>query len=220
MQTSGEHGVDSAFGANLLGVSTQVVPVRTELAGIDAGGRELRVGIPDRRLLELLQVVAEPGVHGDRVVDPPLVLDEEAVLADVRMRRRAGRAVAGERLQVALACGARHAELERRQAVEGIGPAEVAGEEIEDSIAIQVATELHTVTSRYVGQGVGELNALDRCFAWTEIVTSDDEDGLPPLLHCRFGFGAVGLARFFIAQELTAHLVEDPICQDGAECRA
>ena len=147
-----------------------------------SGGGQLRIRIPDVRLRELLQVVAEARVDRHVPAEAPFVLREEGILLDVRMRRRPGRARTGKRLNVARGL----VQVERRQARERVGAEEVAGEVVQDVVELEVESASHLVRAARPGERVGDLPALDGRFARAERVAADGEDRQSALLNDRF----------------------------------
>ena len=102
----------------------------------------------------LHQVVAQPHVERQVAARPPLVLHEERILVDVRVRFRPGRAGALEVLLVELVGAVRPAAGKRRERAERVRPAEEAGEVVQDVVELKIEPALEFVlrraaTSRY-----------------------------------------------------------------------
>jgi hypothetical protein len=92
--------------------------------------------------------------------------------------------------------------------VESVLAGEEAGEEIEDAVEVDVNADFEIVLAAHVGEVVDELRAPDRRFARAEVVAAEQEEAVAGL-NLRFGQIAVGRARFGVARELEAKLVDD-----------
>src|SRR4029079_2103982 len=135
-----------------------------------------------------------------RGAEAPFVLREERVLVDVGMRGGAGRAVTGKRLHVPLAGGAGRAGGVGGQAVEGVRAGEVAREEIQDAVELQIGAGAQLVGALDDGERIGELRAVDRRLARAEEVAADGQHRRSALANGRLRLLAVGEPRFLVAR--------------------
>ena len=132
-------------------------------------------------------------------------MNERGVLRHVRMRDRAGRARAGERLQETGSLPV----LEIGQAGEAVRAEEVAREVVEDLVLIDVEAHLDRVAADDVGDRVRDLVALDGRLARAEGVAPDVDHADRALVDLRFRIGAVRFARLAVFRVLAAHFVEE-----------
>ena len=108
-------------------------------AGVDAGGRELRVGVAHVGLRDVLEVVAQAEAEGQVAAWPATrPAGRRAYSLRSGCVSGAGGARAREALLVGLARRVGHAAAEAGQRVEAVAAAEVAGEEVEDAVEVQV----------------------------------------------------------------------------------
>src|SRR5438034_1256575 len=145
------------------------------------------------------------------------VLKETGKLGKIRFGGGPGCSVAGKRLHVAFAGGCRTAAREIREAVEPVRSREVAWEEIQNPVDIQISTELEAVQACDERNVIGELSALDGRFAGTEKVAPNRQYGLAAFNDRCFGVRAIGFARFFVPRVLCTELVEQPAGENRTE---
>ena len=188
----------------------EIVLVDRNSARVNSSRCELRAGIFCRRLGEALHVISDAEIERESAVHTPVVLKETGKLGKIRFSGGPSCSVAGKRLHVAFAGGCRTAARETREAIEPVRSREVAWEEIQNPVDIQISTELEVVQARDERNVIRELAALDGRLAGTEEVAPNRQYGLAAFKDRCFGVRAVGFARFFVPRVLCTELVEQP----------
>ena len=192
---------------------TKVVGVGRQDAGVDVRRPELRVGVPDLRFREPLDVVTQPRIQGEIGPQPPFVLREPRVLLDIGMRRRTRGTGTRECLHVS-AC---LIPVEGGEARKRVGAEEVAREVVEDVVELEIESGFHSVCPARPRDRVGSLPPFDRRLTRAERVASDSEDRRAVLLDEPLRIAAVGFTGLLIACPLEPNLVEERRRDDGSE---